>query len=125
MTADYADTQAIRELLDQYFQAVGQADIEKLREISLPEASMYAFLEGRTLLGTPEPFYAYLAGRPSMVEQKIDCSYVVKNIQISGRIAAASAMVDGFYSSISIKGFFHFIRLDNGWRVASSVLTSQ
>ena len=44
MTIDYADTQAIRDLLDQYFQAVGRADIDALRKMSLPESSMYGFL---------------------------------------------------------------------------------
>ena len=124
MTIDYADTQAIRDLLDQYFQAVGRADIDALRKMSLPESSMYGLVGKQMLAGSPEPFFTDLSGRPSMVEQGIDCAYVVKNIQVAGCIATAATLVDNFYGTMSIENFFCFMKVDSRWRITSNTFTS-
>ena len=125
MTLHYAETQAIRDLLDQYFQAVGRADTGALQKIFLPESSMYGFLGEQVLAGSVEPFYSYLTERPSMVEQKIDCTYVVKSIQVDGRIAAASTLMDNFFGSMSVENLFHLVKLDGCWHIACHTFTSR
>ena len=58
----FKDYKEIEILLQKYFKAVEEADIEILKTIFHEKASMYGYLGKDSVLGTPEIFYNDLFG---------------------------------------------------------------
>lgn len=122
--SQFQDYEAVKELLDRYFDAVGRADVEELKTIFHPQAAMYGYLGVDAVLGTPDIFYADLQSKPSMKEQSIDCRCVIKRIEILGSIADAVITVDNFYGAASVEDHFHLVKLDNAWRILCKTFTT-
>lgn len=120
----FQDYEAIKELLDRYFEAVGKADVDTLKTIFHENASMYGYLGPDAVIGTPEIFYADISSKPSMKEQGIDCRCVVKRIEIQENIADAIITVDNFYGAARVEDHFHLLKLDGKWRILCKTFTT-
>lgn len=124
MHKEFLAAEAIKKLLEEYFAAVYQADIPKLKEIFHPQAAMYGYLGADLLAGTPEPFLADLGSKPSMAANKDDCRYVIKNLAVTGEIAEATLLVDGFYGAACIEDHFHLICTKGRWQIVCKTFTT-
>lgn len=122
--AVFTDYEQIESLLRDYFEAVGNADIAKLKTIFHEKASMNGYLGADAVIGTPEIFYADLASKPSMRSQGIDCRMVIRAIQICGNIAQASIFVDNFFGTFQIEDYFHLLKVDGSWRILCKTFTT-
>lgn len=121
---NYSDYKQIKELIDNYFLAVENADTTTLKKIFHEKASMYGYLGDTPVLGTPEIFYADLESKPSMKEQDIHCTMVLKNIDIHNNVATASIFVDNFYGASQVLDLFHLIKLNNEWKIICKTFTT-
>ena len=124
MNLHYSDVEQIKNLLDNYFEAVKHADIESLKTIFWEEAAMYGYLGDACLSGTPEPFFQDLASKPSMAEQGTDCRYVITSIHVTGKIATASIAVDNFFGAAYVEDYFHLVKSDDSWRIVCKTFTT-
>ncbi|SJZ59723.1 nuclear transport factor 2 family protein [Anaerorhabdus furcosa] len=115
---------SIRDLLEQYFDAISNADVVKLKTIFHPNASMYGYLGDQVVVGTPEIFYADLNSKPSMIKQNIKCTCVVDSIQVISNTATASILVDNFYGVATVNDSFHLIKFDNEWKIVCKTFTT-
>ncbi|MCH1983478.1 nuclear transport factor 2 family protein [Ruminococcus sp. OA3] len=124
MNLHYSDVEQIKNLLDNYFEAVKHADIESLKTIFSEEAAMYGYLGDVCLSGTPEPFFQDLASKPSMAEQGTDCRYVVTSVHVTGKIATASIAVDNFFGAAYVEDYFHLVKSDDTWKIVCKTFTT-
>lgn len=120
----FSDYEQINTLLHDYFTAVGNADIAKLKTIFHETAAMYGYLGDAAVLGTPEIFFQDLSSKPSMSSQNIDCRMTVKNISVCGNTAQASILVDNFFGAFQIEDFFHLLKLDGAWKIVCKTFTT-
>lgn len=124
MTAEFDSAQQIKALIEQYFVAVCQADVPRLKSIFHDQAAMYGYLGDLALAGTPEPFYGDLSSKPSMAQEGINCTYVLLNLQVTGSIAAATILVDNFFGAVTVEDQFHLMRVDGRWRIVCKTFTT-
>lgn len=124
MQPGFLDCEAVKDLFAQYFDAVYRADVAKLRTLFHPQAAMYGYLGPQLLAGTPEPFFADLASKPSMAENRDDCRCVTRHISVTGNIAEATLLVDGFYGAACIEDHFHLVKENGAWKIVCKTFTT-
>ena len=124
MNTRFSETEAVKNLLERYFDAVYRADIGTLKTIFHEKASMNGYLGPDLLIGTPEPFFADLSSKPSMEANKDDCRCVITNLQVTGGIAEATLFVDGFYGAATIEDHFHLVKEAGAWKIVCKTFTT-
>lgn len=124
MNSHFLQVEAVKDLMARYFDAVYRADTKELREIFHPQASMNGFLGENLLVGTPEPFYEDLESKPSMAQRGDDCRCVLQSVKVTGGIAEASLLVDGFYGAATIEDHFHLLLVEGHWRILCKTFTT-
>lgn len=120
----FHDYEKIELLLRDYFKAVGNADIVRLKTIFHEQAAMYGYLGNDAVVGTPDIFFADLSSKPSMQSQGIDCRMVIKNISVAGNTAQAAIFVDNFFGAFQIKDFFHLLKVNGEWKIVCKTFTT-
>lgn len=124
MNSNFVETEAIKNLLDRYGDAVYSADIDALKTIFHEKASMNGYLGPDMLIGTPEMFFADLGSKPSMKEQKDDFRCVLTDLRVTGSIAEATLFVDNFYGAACIEDHFHLIKDNGEWKIVCKTFTT-
>lgn len=120
----FAETQAVETRMRQYFDAVYRADVGTLKTIFHEKASMYGYLGPDMLAGTPEPFYQDLLSQPSMTDSETDCRCVITDIAVTGNIAGATLLVDGFYGAATVEDRFLLLKENGVWHIACKTFTT-
>lgn len=120
----YSDYEKIEALIRDYFDAVGNADIARLKTIFHEKASMNGYLGSDMVIGTPEIFFADLSSKPSMKSEGTDCRMVIKHIHVCGNIADASIFVDNFFGAFPIQDYFHLLKVDGEWKILCKTFTT-
>lgn len=124
MTENYLNQEAVKSRMEEYFQAVYNADVEKLKTIFHKKAIMSGFLGDVLLCGDPSPFYEDLSSKPSMKETSIDCRFIIKSLQVCQNIASVTLLVDGFYGTATLEDHFHLIKENEIWYITSKTFTT-
>lgn len=124
MNQHFIDCEAVKNLVEKYFKAVYEADIETLKTIFHPQASMNGYLGADLLVGTPQPFLDDLASKPSMAANNDDCRCVITHLDITGGIAEVTLFVDGFYGAACIEDHFHLIKEKGQWFIVCKTFTT-
>lgn len=124
MNLHFKAAEEVKEVLDRYFNAVYNADIDNLKSIFHKSASMYGYLGSDIVTGTPQIFLDDLSSKSSMASEQTECKYVVESIQVTGDVACASIFVDGFFGAATIKDFFHLIKEDGQWYIVCKTFTT-
>lgn len=120
----FMEHEAIKKLIDEYFEAVYRADVAKLKTIFHEKAAMYGCLGPNILAGTPEPFYMDLDSQPSMQETNTDCRAIIKSLKVFGHIATVTLLVDGFYGSATVQDEFHLLKENEEWKIVCKTFTT-
>ncbi len=124
MTKQFTDYEQIKALLLDYFAAVYEGNIEKLKTLFHKDAAMYGYLGDNPVIGTPEIFFADLSSKPSMAAEKIDCRCIIKAINVCGNIAGAAIIVDNFFGSACVEDRFHLMKIDGQWQIVCKTFTT-
>lgn len=114
----------IENLLNRYFEAVYEANIDTLKTIFHKNASMNGFLGADMIIGTPQIFYDDLSSKPSMKVNNIQCKYEIKEISIYGNIASASIYVTNFYGICNVMDIFHLLNINGEWKILCKTFTT-
>ena len=110
------DVASVRAVLDGYVKG-SAGDVELLRSVFHPDATMNGYFSGHLGIGSPEPFFAEVA--------KLDASAPsehyhaeIEAIEVIGDVATATLVETGFLGSDFVD-FFHLIRVDGEWKIIS------
>lgn len=117
-------TKNIETLLNRYFTAVYEADIDTLQTIFHQDASMNGFLGPDMVIGTPQIFYDDLTSKPSMKESDTKCECEIKEITIHGNIASASIYVTNFFGMCNVMDIFHLLYINDEWKILCKTFTT-
>ena len=121
---NFKDYKEIEMLLQKYFKAVEEADIETLKTIFHEKASMYGYLGSDSVVGTPQIFYDDLSSKPSMKKNNINCKMVIGNINVTGNVATACIYVDNFFGAFRVNDYFHLLKTNNEWKIVCKTFTT-
>lgn len=124
MRKDFLETEAVRQVMEIYFDAVYRADIDTLKTLFHEKAAMYGYLGPNMLAGTPQPFLDDIGGKPSMLVQGIDCRCVIRHLTVTGRIASVTLLVDGFYGVACVEDQFHLLKDGDEWKIVCKTFTT-
>lgn len=114
----------VRAVMQRYVQAVYEADIESLRDVFHGEAFMGGYLGDDLLMGTPEPFFADVGGRPSMAEERTQYTSEITSLEVQGRAASVTLREDGFFGTHRFVNYFTLIEVEGRWKIASKTFAS-
>lgn len=123
-TFEEKDVSAVREVMERYVDATFRADVDALRTIFHPGASMTGYLGDDLLVGTPEPFFVDIGTRPSMAEAAAPYKAEITSIQVSGRAATATLAESGFFGVMRFVNYFHLLNVDGDWKIISKTFAS-
>ena len=110
------DIASVRAVLDSYVRGSG-GDVELLRSIFHPDASMNGYFGGRLGIGSPEPFFTEVAKLEASASSEAYRAEV-EAIEVIGDVATATLVETGFLGSDFVD-FFHLIRIDGEWKIIS------
>lgn len=115
---------AVQATLECYVNAVYHADVETLRSLFHPQAAMMGYLGNELLVGTPEPFFADLASRPSMAASGHPYEATISAIDAQGRAATATLLEHGFFGLYSFINYYHLLLIEEEWKIMSKTFSA-
>lgn len=115
---------AVREVMERYVDAVFRGDVEVLRSLFHPQASMIGYLGDRFLAGTPEPFFADIESHPTMAESGAPFKGRVSAVEVTGRAASAKLEETGFFGALNFINYFHLVDTRGDWKIVSKTFAS-
>ncbi len=115
---------AVQAVMELYVDAVFNADVDTLRDLFHPEASMCGYLGDNLLIGTPEPFFQDLATHPSMAKNNDPFKGEISCVAAEGRAATATLMETGFFGTGSFVNYFHLLNIDGEWKITSKIFAT-
>jgi Putative lumazine-binding len=121
MSIEQSPEAQVERVMERYVDAVYIADVDTLRTLFHPAAVMCGYLGDALLTGTPEPFFADLAGRPSMETEKAPYKAKVRDIHTSGLTASLRLEETGFFGTLSFVNYFHLLKVDSQWKIVSKL----
>ncbi|MGR3469296.1 MAG: nuclear transport factor 2 family protein [Shimia sp.] len=110
------DPAAVREILDAYTTATRARDVEALKAVFHENAVMSGYLGPDLLVGSPQPFFDFLAGN----EVAPDYTSQVLGIEVTGNIAVATVAEDNLFG-MSFVNHFHLVKGNGGWTITSKL----
>lgn len=124
MTEHFLDTESVKAVLDRYFDATYRGDVEELKQIFHEKSPMFGFLGRERVIGTPQHFFDDIGSRASMASTQTDCRSVVRHISVTGEIASAIVLTDGFFGDLCIEDHLLLMKVDGEWKIMSKIFTT-
>ena len=120
------DADEVLAVMRRYTDAAFRGDADGLRACFHPEAVMSGLLGEQLLAGSPEPFFADIAGHPSMESTGAPYEPTVVSVDVLGRVASVRIDETGFFGAMSFANWFHLLKGDDGaWRIVSKAFTTR
>ncbi|MGR3492999.1 MAG: nuclear transport factor 2 family protein [Shimia sp.] len=110
------DPAAVQEILDAYTTATRARDVDGLRAVFHDNAVMSGYLGPDLLVGSPQPFFDFLAGN----EVAPDYASHTLSIDVTGQTASATVVEDNLFG-MSFVNHFHLVKDENGWSITSKL----
>ncbi len=121
MSIEQSPEAQVERFMERYVDAVYIADVEALKTLFHPAAAMSGYLGDTLLTGSPEPFFADLAGRPSMEQAKAPYKAKIRDIHTSGLTASCRLEETGFFGTMDFVNYFHLLKIDGQWKIVSKL----
>ena len=126
MLTDQQDADEVGAVVDRYTDATYRGDVDALRECFHPSAMMSGFLDGALLVGSPEPFFQDLGGRPSMESGGLPYSSRTASLEVVGRVASVRVDETGFPGGMAFTNWFQLLKdEDDRWKIVAKLFTSR
>ena len=130
MTAERAtndrDADEVLAVMRRYTDAAFRGDADGLRACFHPEAVMSGVLGEQLVAGSPEPFFADIAGHPTMDSAGDPYEPAVVSVDVLGRVASVRVDETGFFGAMSFANWFHLLKGDDGeWRIVSKAFMTR
>ena len=115
-----SDCSEICAAAEAYFDALHTGDADRLRDLFVPEANLYAASDGELKVMPVADYLALVAGRDSPASQAHPRSGHVVSIDMSGPNSAV-AKVNVAVPPTRFVDLLSFLRVDEQWRIVSKV----
>ncbi|MBL8269233.1 nuclear transport factor 2 family protein [Steroidobacter sp.] len=116
------EADAVRATIQRYLDGTRTGNLELVKQTFHPEAKMCGYLQGRLLVGGPEPFYDAVSNAPSPVKSGEPYEAKLSKLEIAG--PAASVTVDeGPYLGMHFTNYFHLLKVDGDWKIVSKTFS--
>lgn len=125
MTKKDSEIEGVRQAIQQYIDSSYSANVEMLRKIFHPKALMSGFLQGKLLIGSPEPFFDDIVKHPSMAETGVPYQAEMISIDVVGQIASVTLLERGFFGALNFTNYFHLLKENDEWKIISKTFTSE
>jgi hypothetical protein len=125
MAKTKSEVEEVRHVIQQYIDGSYSGDVGALRKVFHPKALMAGYLQGKLLIGTPEPFFADIEKHPSMAESGAPFKTKIKSIDVAGQIASVTLVETGFFGTMSFTDYFHLLKEHGEWKIISKTFTSK
>ncbi len=120
------DADDVLAVMRRYTDAAFKGDADGLRACFHPDAVMSGLLGDQLLMGSPEPFFADIGGRPSMESTGAPYTPTVVSVDVLGRVASVRIDETGFFGAMSFANWFHLLKGDDGaWRIVSKAFMTR
>lgn len=113
-----------RDVLDAYAEGCRRLDRDLLARCFLPHAVMAGDLDGKLLVGGPEPFLDDVAGIAAAGIDHAGFAAQVIELTVNGRVAAGAVHSTGFAGRFAFLDRFHLIEDESGWLITSKSFTT-
>ncbi|MEM1433905.1 MAG: nuclear transport factor 2 family protein [Pseudomonadota bacterium] len=113
--ADHAGPEAV---ISNYVKACYTGDVALLKSLFHAEALMTGHSKRGFYLGSPEPFFANVAGQEPMSKTEAAYEGRITTVQVSGDIAAVTLEETGYFGR-SYTDVFTLAKLDGEWKIVS------
>ena len=104
-----------------YVDACRAGDIDSLRGIFLPGATMSGIFEGEFYLGSPEIFFDEVRDNPLSPEAQREFRATIESSEIFHDIASIVLRETGYLGSYNLTNLFHLVERPVGWRITGKV----
>jgi hypothetical protein len=108
--------EAVRQVVQQYINGSRTGDLDLLKSIFHPKATMSGYIMGNLAIGTPDPFFEAVAHNPSPEASGAAYSAEISRIEVTGRVASATLVEKGFMG-LDFTDYFHLIEENGQWRI--------
>lgn len=110
------ETRAVIAILDGYTAATRARDVAALKALFHEGAVMSGYLGPDLLVGSPQPFYDFLAGN----EVSPDYDSAVLSVTVTGATARA-VVAESHLFDMSFVNDFHLVKGPEGWAIVSKL----
>lgn len=117
-----AEERAIRRTIQHYLDGAREGSVDLVRRAFHPQARMSGYLQGRLLVGGPEPFYEAVANAPAPAKSGEPYRAEIRSLEIAGP-AAAVTLVEGPYLGMQFTTFFHLLKVGEEWQIVSKTFS--
>jgi ketosteroid isomerase-like protein len=125
-TTDDREADEVLAVMRRYTDAAFHGDADGLRACFHPDAVMSGQLGEQLLMGSPEPFFTDIGGRPSMESTGAPYEPTVVAVDVLGRVASVRIDETGFFGAMSFANWFHLLKGDDGqWRIVSKAFMTR
>lgn len=124
MKTQAVDTQEIRKLMEDYYNSVYNADVERLRSMFHEKAVIIGHAGNMFMSGTPEPLFRRIASQPSSLSRGAVCSAAYVELKILGNSAEARTYTSGYYGSSTVEDYFEMVKEDGRWKIICKIINS-
>lgn len=114
---------AVRAVLESYVDACRHGDVLALRAIFHPLAAMHGYLDGKRVLGSPEPFFEAVATNQAPDLSGLAYEVAIGPVQVSGHLATALLQEHG-YLGLDFINCFHLLEIEGQWHIVAKLFQS-
>jgi hypothetical protein len=112
----------VRELIERYIDGTRRGDLELVEQTFHPDARMSGVLQGKLLVGTPQPFFDAVATAPAPIESGEPYAAKISHLDVAGPVATAS-LDEGPYLGMHFTNYFHLLKIGTEWRIVSKTFS--
>jgi len=113
-----SDTELVRAVIERYVEGTRRGDLALVESTFHPDARMSGFLQGKLLVGGPQPFYDAVANAPSPEKSGEPYKAEISFLNVAGS-AATATLIEGPYLGMHFTNFFHLLKIGSDWRIVS------
>lgn len=113
-----------RAVLEAYVEGSRALDRDRLAGCFHAGAVMSGDLDGKLLVGTPQPFLDDIAGMSAAGVDQGAFVAEIADLVVTGRVASATVRSKGFGGRFDFEDRFHLIEEAGGWSITSKNFTT-
>jgi putative lumazine-binding protein len=110
------DIDLVRELIERYIEGTRTGDLRLVEQTFHPDARMSGVLQGKLLVGTPQPFFDAVANAPAPMKSGEPYAAKISHLHVAGQ-AATATLEEGPYLGMHFTNYFHFLKIAGEWRI--------
>jgi hypothetical protein len=117
-----SDIDVVRGVIESYIEGTRRGDLALVQQTFHPEARMSGVLQGKLLVGTPQPFFEAIANAPAPMKSGEPYAARITHLDVAGP-AATATITEGPYLGMHFTNYFHLMKIGTEWRIVSKTFS--